>query len=262
MGINTDFIVVLPKTIITIPQDSNLAWLTLFYALPQELVAKRFAYLDLPRNVTQLLNDEHAKKLLKDEAFLELVWDCYARSAWQFFQIPHKDGTYHDIPGDWKNYSRDFPLWRMSYDIIRYFRDKFEHEMEWSFQRLFMMPPDVEIPWLDYQQFSNLVGNLTDMVVAEQNWQPIIDEVWRSRDPVDYNDSSSHERSWLLFVACQGDRFLVCQDIGPFFAVLDIGIVRRVNDRLWDYNLSCFSKLACHAISLLLAIFLIIYTKG
>lgn len=51
MSIDTDFIVVLPKTIITIPQDSNLAWLTLFYALPQELVAKQRGYLDLPRNV-------------------------------------------------------------------------------------------------------------------------------------------------------------------------------------------------------------------
>ena len=37
MDNKTDFIVVLPKTIITIPQDSNLAWLTLFYALPREL---------------------------------------------------------------------------------------------------------------------------------------------------------------------------------------------------------------------------------
>lgn len=49
-------------------------------------------------------------------------------------------------------------------------------------------------------QDSYLVGNLTDMVVAEQNWQPIIDEVWRSRDPADYNGSSSQKsdfnRSW------------------------------------------------------------------
>ena len=32
------FIVVLPQTIIEIPQSSNLSWLTLFYALPKELV--------------------------------------------------------------------------------------------------------------------------------------------------------------------------------------------------------------------------------
>lgn len=40
------FIVVLPQTIIEIPQDSNLSWLTLFYALPQELVEKRADYLN------------------------------------------------------------------------------------------------------------------------------------------------------------------------------------------------------------------------
>ena len=34
-----------------IPQDSNLSWLTLFYTLPKELVGKRAAYLNLPRNM-------------------------------------------------------------------------------------------------------------------------------------------------------------------------------------------------------------------
>lgn len=105
------FIVVLPKTIIEIPQDSNLSWLILFYALPKELVEKRAAYLNLPRNIRQLLSDPEHKKLIETDAFLELVWDCYAWSAWQFFQAPKKDGTYQDIPGDWSHYSGDFSLW-------------------------------------------------------------------------------------------------------------------------------------------------------
>ena len=42
-------------------------------------------------------------------------------------------------------------------------------------------------PWLSYQQFSNLVGNLTDKIIAEQNLQPIIDAVWENRQPEDYN---------------------------------------------------------------------------
>ena len=195
------FIVMLADGIMVIPQDSPLSWMTLFYALPRELVEKRPAYLTLPRNITKLLSDENARKLIEDDSFLELVWDCYAWSAWQWFQIPHKDGTHRDIPGEWSNYSGDFPLWRMSYDIIRYFRKKFETEMDWSFQRLFMMPEDVEVPWLDWQQFSNLVGNLTDMIVAEQNWQPIIDEIWNTRQVEDYNSSQNarkrdFQRSW------------------------------------------------------------------
>ena len=145
------FIVVLADGIIEIPQDSCLSWLTLFYALPRELVEKKPAYLDLPRNIVKLLSDEAAMKLIEDDSFLELVWDCYAWAAWQFFQIPHKDGTYHDIPGEWQNYSGDFPLWRMSYDIIRHFRKKFETEMDWSFQKLFCMPEDMDVPWLNWQ---------------------------------------------------------------------------------------------------------------
>ena len=192
------FIVVLADGIIEIPQDSYLSWLTLFYALLQELVEKRPAYLDLPRNIVKLLSDEAAMKLIEDDSFLELVWDCYAWAAWQFLQIPHKDGTYHDIPGEWQNYSGDFPLWRMSYDIIRYFRKKFETEMDWSFQKLFSMPENMEVPWLGWQQFSNLVGNLTDMIVAEENWQPIIDEIWNNRQAEDYNrGKNSKKRDFL-----------------------------------------------------------------
>ena len=84
------FYVVLADGIMEIPQDSNLSWITLFYALPKELVEKRPTYLELPRNIHQLLNSKVHCKLIQSEAFLELVWDCYAWSAWQFFQVPGK----------------------------------------------------------------------------------------------------------------------------------------------------------------------------
>ena len=35
-----------------------------------------------------------------------------------------------------------------------------------GFQNLYNIPQGVEVPWLTYQQFSNLIGNVTDMVVA------------------------------------------------------------------------------------------------
>ena len=82
------FYVVLADGIMEIPQDSNLSWITLFYALPKELVEKRPAYLELPRNIHQLLHSEEYRKLIESETFLELVWDCYAWAAWQFFQLP------------------------------------------------------------------------------------------------------------------------------------------------------------------------------
>ncbi len=191
------FLVVLPGQIMEIPLDSNLSWLRMFYALPRELVEKRPEFLDMPRNIRRVLDSEQYRALLKSDSFLELVWDCYAWAAWQYFQIPHKDGTYHDIPGAWQNYSGDFPLWRMSYLILAHFRNKFEYEMEWSFQNLFKVPMQHNIAWLSYQEFGNLVGNLTDLIVAEQNWQPNIDEIWKNRQPADYTGKNMQKRDYM-----------------------------------------------------------------
>lgn len=138
----SSIIVILPKTLIEIPFDNNLSWLTLFYAMPKELVEKRPAYLELPRNIYRTLESEKYMDMIKSDAFVELVWDCYAWSVWQYFQVPSKDGTYKDIPVDWQNYSGDFPLWRLSYEILKYFRYKFETELEWGFQRLFLLGKD------------------------------------------------------------------------------------------------------------------------
>lgn len=191
------FFVVLPGKILEIPQDSNLAWLTLFYALPKELVEKRPAYLEIPRNIHKLLKSEKHMQLVQSDAFLELVWDCYAWSVWQFFQVPGKDGIRQDIPGDWSNYSGDFPLWRLSYEIQKHFRNQFETVMEWSFQRLFLMDDQTELPWLSYKHFGNMVGNLTDKIVAEQNWQPMVDEIWNNRQVSDYTGKNLQKRDFM-----------------------------------------------------------------
>ena len=122
--------------------------------------------------------------------FKLLVLDCYAWSAWQFFQVKDRKGNYRDIPGDMKQYAGYFPLWRLSYSIIPYIRMKFEQN-GLGFQNLYNIPQGVEVPWLTYQQFSNLVGNVTDMVIAEQNWQPIIDAIWENRTVEDYETTSS-----------------------------------------------------------------------
>ena len=119
------FIVILPEGIIEIPKSSNLSWLRLFYSLPRELVEKRPAYLELPRNIRRVLDSDESRALIQSDSFLELVWDCYAWAAWQFFQVPKKGGKYQDIPGDWQNYSGDFPLWRLSYDLVRFFSTVF-----------------------------------------------------------------------------------------------------------------------------------------
>lgn len=60
-----------------------------------------------------------------------------------------------------------------------------------GFQNLYNIPQGVEVPWITYQQFSNLIGNVTVMVIAEENWQPMIDAIWENRTVEDYETTSS-----------------------------------------------------------------------
>ena len=46
--LKTDFIVLLPGEIIRIPQESNLAWMTMFYALPRKLAEGACLFLFFP----------------------------------------------------------------------------------------------------------------------------------------------------------------------------------------------------------------------
>ena len=187
------FLLVEPGNIMQILPEDNRSWLTLFYSLPIEFVSKRQQYLSIPRCPYDVIRKDIYAELIDSDAFLELVWDCYAWSAWQFFEVPGKDG-YREIPGSPADYSGDFPLWRLSYAIIPYIREKFEtHGL--SFQQLFNVPKGVAIPYLTYQQFGNLIGNLVPMIVQEQNWQPMIDEIWTNRDLEDYDERSSQVKT-------------------------------------------------------------------
>ena len=184
------FILLEPGNIMQILPEDNKSWLTLFYSLPEELVSKRPAYMKLPRCPFDVIRSDNYAELLNTDVFPELVWDCYAWSAWQCFEVPNRVGDYREIPGSFNSYSGDFPLWRLSYVIIPYIREKFEH-IGLSFQSLFNMPKGMEVPFLNYQQFSNLIRSVVPMIIKEQNWQPMIDTIWATRDEMDYDFRSS-----------------------------------------------------------------------
>ena len=147
------FIVVLPGEIIEIPQDSDKSWLTLFYSLPKS------GNLPMICPTAPMRFYGRTSMIICDDMFKLLVWDCYAWSAWQFFQVKDRKGNYCDVPGTWTQYAGYFPLWRLSYSIIPYIRMKFEQN-GLGFQNLYNIPQSVEVLWLTYQQFSNLIGNV------------------------------------------------------------------------------------------------------
>lgn len=148
-----------------------------------------------------MLRTDKYDSLIKDDTFLELVWDCVAWSAWQYFEIPYQNGSgYREIPGSPAQYSGDFPLWRLSYSMLPLLRDKFEVS-GFSFQQLYNVPEGTELPWLTYQQFGNLIGTLVPEIIQEQNWQPMIDEIWNNRTLEDFDKRGSQVkldfmRSW------------------------------------------------------------------
>ena len=184
------FIVVTPTGIIEIPQDSYLSWLTMFYLMPRVLVEKWPEALKIPRKPFEALRSQACLDIIKQDMFAELVWDCWSWTAWQAFQVKDSRGNYGEIPGSREQYSGYFPLWQLSYDILRYFRRKIEREYI-SFQMLYTAGPDEEMLWFTYREFGNLVGNLTDLVVEEENWQPMIDAIWENRTVEDYENKNS-----------------------------------------------------------------------
>ena len=190
------FIVVLPGEIIEIAQDDDISWLTLFYALPKELAEKYPDALKIPRSPYEVLYEGSYGAVAKSDMLKMLVWDCYSWAAWQFFKVKDRKGNYREIPGSRSHYTGFFPLWRLSYAIIPYIRMKFE-KCGLGFQNLYNMPKGVEVPWLTYQQFGNLVGNLTDMIVEELNWQPMIDDIWNCRQIDDYTGWSMSKKDFM-----------------------------------------------------------------
>ena len=112
------FLVVLPSEIIEIPQDSDKSCLTLFYSLPRELAEKWKPAYELPRCPYEVLRTDKYDHIVCDDMFKLLVWDCYAWSAWQFFQVKDRKGNYRDIPGNWNQYAGYFPLWRLCEYVI------------------------------------------------------------------------------------------------------------------------------------------------
>ena len=67
--------------VIRISPTSNLRWLPLFYALPEELVSKRPAYLEIPRHMRPLMKDSKYVNMVLDGSFLETVMDLYSWSV-------------------------------------------------------------------------------------------------------------------------------------------------------------------------------------
>lgn len=183
--------------IIRFPAGSNIGTLPMFYLLPKEFVEIKPKYMDMPRNLHQALKSTKHVETIADDAFVEFVWDCYAWTIWQYLRVPGKNGQYRSIPGHWNQYSGDFPLWRLSYGIFGQMVEKIKNEHGWSTRTISLMGKNLRVRWLNYSEFHAMICDFTNQIIEEQNWQPMIDEVWNNRQPEDYYGKSRNKYDFM-----------------------------------------------------------------
>lgn len=184
------------------------SWLPMFYLLPKEYVQKRSVYLSLPRCPYAIWNTHQYDELVNSDAFLEMIWDSYAWAIWNCFLVPDKTGKRKWMPTNINYYSGNFPLWRLAYTIMNHIRKKLEDDQILTFSRLLCLRPGMEFSWCTTAQFDALVCTLTLKIIEEQDWQPMIDELWLNRTVEDFDETRvSRERiDQLSKVASYADK--------------------------------------------------------
>lgn len=99
------------------------------------------------------------------------------------------------MPTNINYYSGNFPLWRLAYTIMNHIRKKLEDDQILTFSSLLCLRPVMEFSWCTTAQFDALVCTLTLKIIEEQDWQPMIDELWLNRTVEDFDETRvSRER--------------------------------------------------------------------
>ena len=99
------------------------------------------------------------------------------------------------MPTNINYYFGNFPLWRLAYTIMNHIRKKLEDDQILTFSRLLCLRPGMEFSWCTTAQFDALVCTLTLKIIEEQDWQPMIDELWLNRTVEDFDETRvSRER--------------------------------------------------------------------
>ena len=72
---------------------------------------------------------------------------------------------------------------------------KLEDDQILTFSCLLCLRPGMEFSWCTTAQFDALVCTLTLKIIEEQDWQPMIDELWLNRTVEDFDETRvSRER--------------------------------------------------------------------
>ena len=172
-------------------RSPNAAWLALFYRIPRELLQGKSEYISIPRAPYEALHEEPFSLWIDSEDFIRFIQTTCAKVVWRFFRVPARKGAYQRMPDSISDYSADCPIVQLASEAAGHMR----RMPEIASPSLDAMPAKWKFPWPSLQDFYGMVAELTDRIVAEQNWQPIIDYTWKHLTQEDFSAKRSNRKT-------------------------------------------------------------------
>ena len=170
---------------------TRMSWLFLFYRMPMELLQGKRAYTSIPRAPYEALHEEPFSSWIDSEAFICYIRTACAKVVWRFLRVPARKDSYQRMPDSISYYSADCPIVQLANEAAEHMRSM----PEIASPSLGAMPVKWKFPWPSLQDFYGMVAELTDRIVEEQNWQPIIDYTWKHLTLEDFSAKRSHRKT-------------------------------------------------------------------
>ena len=181
-------------------KSHEMTLFSLFFFLPEEMLRHCPRSLHLPVYPYEVFHTDHFISLPGSPAFVRFVRESYAREAWQCFFFTNRKGKRRRIPGCYDDYADSFMLRQLALQACEPIAKKLA-QTGYSVQTLAGMAESEAITRPSMAKFREEIASMMASVIAEQNWQPIIDLACESLTPDDYSRQYSNaridaERKW------------------------------------------------------------------
>ena len=153
-------------TMIRIPADSYLRFLPLVYVLPWEIISKYPVLVKLPRVPHFIFSSKEQLRIILDDEFLKEIMDAVSDLAFPHFGFR-----------GWKDHHTGYcPVWIFSY-LLPIWEKEVKKEIGLDLQYLFYHAKGPPFAYPPADEVYALFERIVKRVIAEQNWQPILDVV-------------------------------------------------------------------------------------
>lgn len=176
-----------PSSYLYIPHDSPIRFLTLFFLIPEELIARCPTLRKLPRSMSGITK---CADVLSTESFIQEIIDAVGLMVFPHFGF-----------GGWKeHYTGYFPVWKLCYATFVWV-ELVERLSDFGLQYLFHTKPGTYIPYMDPEKVNELFAVVVETAIREMGWQPMLELLHEMPchedfEPVDSNVRKDFLRKW------------------------------------------------------------------